>query len=105
MSMEKKLKTFSFKQIATLLIREADIREGYWGIYARFGLSATNLRLPGDQTIPAAIIPLLEVGLQEFDNLTSLTVDAKEAWKSSRKKQPKEPKSKAKKSPKSRSTA
>jgi hypothetical protein len=88
---ESQVFTFSFKELATLMIKEKGLKEGLWGIYVRFGLSAGNLEVAQEQQptdpvtaskslAPAAIIPLIEVGLQRFESASSLTVDAAEVW-------------------------
>lgn len=68
--------TFAFKELAEVLVREAGVREGNWGLYVRFGLSATNVGTSDDDLKPAAIVPIVELGIQQFDTPNSLTVDA-----------------------------
>jgi hypothetical protein len=68
--------TFQFKELAALLAREAGVRQGHWGIYVRFGLSASNVGPTQEELRPAAIVPIFELGIQEFDAPNSLTVDA-----------------------------
>lgn len=68
--------TFSFKEIATALIKAQNIHEGIWGLFVNFGLQATNIG-PSDADLrPAAIIPVLAMGLQKFEKENSLSVDA-----------------------------
>ena len=67
--------TFSHKELAEILVKRQNIREGIWGLYVEFGLKATNLSTGADQ-VPAAVIPLLKVGLQKFDEETNISVDA-----------------------------
>ena len=69
---------FTFKEIAEALIRQSGIKEGHWGIMLKFGLQGTNLsNAEKKDMIPAAIIPVLEIGLQRFPEPTPLSVDAK----------------------------
>lgn len=68
---------FEFKEIAELLVRNANLHEGIWGIEIRFGISGTNLRTAaGDDLTPVAIVPILKIGLQRFNEPNNLTVDA-----------------------------
>lgn len=80
---ESKLITFTMPEIAEVLVKRQDIHEGLWGIYVKFGIGAANV--PGGpeegstekgNILPAAIVPVLELGIQKFDAPNSLTVDA-----------------------------
>ena len=76
---ESKQIIFSFKEVAELFVKEQkDIKEGHWGIFVRFGLQATNITDMEEKTLPAAIVPLLELGIQKFEEPSGLTVDAAE---------------------------
>jgi hypothetical protein len=70
--------TFSFKEIATLMIKDQNIHQGYWGIAVRFGISATNAGLSEADIKPTAIVPIVDIGLQKFEELNNLSVDAAE---------------------------
>jgi hypothetical protein len=65
-----------FKELATLIVKKQDLHEGYWGIYVRFGISAANISFPGQDLRPTAMVPIMEIGIQKQDELTSLAVDA-----------------------------
>jgi hypothetical protein len=67
---------FTFTELARLLVKHQDIHEGNWGIFVRFGISATNISAPDARLVPAAIVPVLELGIQKFDEANPLTVDA-----------------------------
>lgn len=70
---------FTYKEIAAALVREQDLREGLWGIYIEFGLAAANIPGPEEGSlVPAAIIPIVKIGLQRFDEASNLAVDASE---------------------------
>ena len=69
---------FSFKEVAESLIKQQGLHEGIWGIYVEFGLSAGNIKDPAGQTLPAAIIPIVKLGLQRFEADNPLAVDAAE---------------------------
>ena len=74
---EAKLITFSYQEIATALVRHQGIHEGIWGIYARFGLGAANVEDPENkELLPAAVVPIRELGLQQFPDENNLTVNA-----------------------------
>jgi hypothetical protein len=67
---------YSHKEIVQLLIKDQGLHEGIWGLYVRFGLGASNVGESDTQLQPAAIVPLLEIGLQKFEKETSISVDA-----------------------------
>ena len=72
---------FSYKELATLLVKKQDIHDGHWGIYVRFSLQGANVGMTpeGSELLPAAIVPIIELGIQKFDTPNSLSVDAAEA--------------------------
>jgi hypothetical protein len=82
--------TMSLKEVAEVLIRHVGATTGNWGVYVKFGLGATNLANQTGELHPAALVPVLELGVQEFPEPNSLTVDAAEV---KRRRQPKRSKS------------
>ena len=68
--------TFSFKEIVTALVKAQDIHEGIWGLFVNFGLNASNVGPTESELRPAAMVPLLALGLQKFPKETNLSVDA-----------------------------
>jgi len=68
--------TFSHKELAGILVKHLDLHEGIWGLYVEFGLKATNIATSEDTQIPAAVVPLLKLGLQKFEKETTLSADA-----------------------------
>ena len=68
--------TYSFKEIVTALIKIQDIHEGIWGLFVNFGLNASNVGPSENELRPAAMIPILAIGLQKFDKENNLSVDA-----------------------------
>ena len=70
--------TFSHREIAEALIRFHGLHEGLWGIYVKFGLGATNVKKgpEGTEMVPAAIVPVVALGIQRFESANELTVDA-----------------------------
>ena len=77
---EPQIITFEYKEIVTMLLKHQGIHEGLWAIVVTFGLQAANIKVgpsEGD-VVPAAILPLLKMGIQKSDKSTPLTVDAAE---------------------------
>jgi hypothetical protein len=70
---------FSYKEVAKALVKEQEIHEGIWGIYIRFGIGAANVgEESGTDIVPAAIVPVQQIGIQRFTEMNNLTVDAAE---------------------------
>ena len=69
---------FKNKEVAEALVKAAGVHEGHWMLIATFGLGAGNVgNGPDDEnTVPAAIIPLLGVGIERTEAANALTVDA-----------------------------
>jgi hypothetical protein len=68
--------TFSYKEVVEALVKKQGIHEGIWGLFIKFGISGTNLGPNPDDVKPAAIIPVLEIGLQKFEKENNISVDA-----------------------------
>jgi len=68
--------TFTHSQVAEALIKHHDIHEGLWGLYVEFGIAAGNAGPSPDQINPAAIVPILKIGLQKFEKPNNMTADA-----------------------------
>lgn len=76
---ETKSIAFNHKEVAEALIRQTDIHKGLWGLYVQFGIAGANLApTPGADPVPAAIVPILKLGLHKFDKPNNLTIDASE---------------------------
>jgi hypothetical protein len=71
---------FTFKEIAEALVKRQDLHEGLWTIYVEFGIGAGNISTgPNAETlVPAAVIPIVKMGIHRADQPTPLTVDAAE---------------------------
>lgn len=68
---------FTYKELVSALIRERGIHDGIWGLVVEFGLAAANVALnPNQEYSPAAIIPVVRIGIQRSEETTNLTVDA-----------------------------
>ncbi|MFH1596421.1 MAG: hypothetical protein ABIG94_08670 [Pseudomonadota bacterium] len=77
---EPQIITFEYKEIVKVLLKHQGIHEGLWAIVVQFGLQAANIKVgpsEGD-VVPAAILPLVKMGIQKSDKPTPLTVDAAE---------------------------
>lgn len=73
---EATLINYTFKELAELMVKDQNKHEGYWGVFVRFGIAAANTG-PSDADLrPSAIVPILEIGLQRFEGLNNLSVDA-----------------------------
>ena len=71
--------SFSYQELAEILVKQQGIHEGVWGIFVEFGLGATNVGgpAPGGESVPAAIVPIQRLGIQKYDvEVKGLTVDA-----------------------------
>jgi hypothetical protein len=68
--------TYSFKELATLMVKEQGLQEGIWGVYVRFGISAANAGPSDSDLKPTALVPVVDIGLQRFEELNNLSVDA-----------------------------
>jgi hypothetical protein len=74
---ETKNIVFSHKEVVEALIRYNNIHEGLWGLYIEFGLAGANVGpTPGGDLNPAAVIPVLKIGLQRSETPSNLTADA-----------------------------
>ena len=73
---EPKQFAFTFKELAEILVKQQKISEGYWGIFVKFGIQGTNLNVSQNELLPTAVVPILEIGIQKFDESNALTIDA-----------------------------
>jgi len=67
---------YTFKELAEVLVKQQGIHEGLWGIYVKFGIKAANVGETDGDLRPTALVPVLELGLQKFDALNNLSIDA-----------------------------
>lgn len=70
--------SYSFKELATLMVKDRDLHEGFWGVFVRFGISAANAGISETDLKPTALVPIVEIGLQKFEEINNLSVDAAE---------------------------
>ena len=75
---EVKQITFSYKEVAEALVRKEGLHEGLWGIFVEFGIHGANIGTDPEKgdLMPAAIVPILKLGIQRFEEESQLTVDA-----------------------------
>jgi len=76
MTESQQIFTFTHKELAELLVKKQGIHEGFWGLYIKFGINAANIGQGPNDILPAAIVPVLEIGIQKFSDDNNLTVDA-----------------------------
>jgi hypothetical protein len=67
---------FSYKEVVESLLKTQQIHEGIWGLYIEFGIAAANVGPDKDSLKPAAIVPLMKIGLQKFEEENNLSVNA-----------------------------
>lgn len=68
--------TFSFKEVAEALVKKQGIHDGIWSVNVNFGLQATNMGPSESDLKPAAVLAIVQIGLQKVDKETNLAVDA-----------------------------
>ena len=67
---------FSHKEVIEALLRKQGIHSGIWGMYIRFGLKGANFGTSPEDVLPTAIVPILEIGVQRFEEESNIAVDA-----------------------------
>ncbi len=67
---------FKHTELVEALVKHQGIHEGIWGLFVKFGLQAVNVGASESDLMPAALIAMLEVGLQKFDKENNIAVDA-----------------------------
>jgi len=67
---------FNHKEVAAALIKAHDIHDGIWGLYINFGIRGMNVGASDDDLQPTALVPVLSIGLQQFEKVNNLSVDA-----------------------------
>lgn len=76
--MKAKRKMFSHAEVVECLLKKEGIHSGLWGLAVSFGFGAANVSSADtpEHYLPAAIVPIAEIGIQEFEKPSNLTVDA-----------------------------
>jgi hypothetical protein len=57
---------FSYKELVESLVKKQGIHEGLWMIYMEFRIQGANVGESKEQIFPAAIVPLVKVGIQRI---------------------------------------
>jgi hypothetical protein len=74
--------TWSHKELATLLLKEAGIHEGRWFLMMNFSFAGGNFGPSDDQMSPGVVVTTTSIGIQRVlpDQKTpaALTIDAAE---------------------------
>lgn len=75
--MADQLYAFSHKEVVEALIKKQGLHEGVWQLYVEFKLGAGNISAEEpSQYHPAAIIPIVKIGLIVAKEPSNLTADA-----------------------------
>ena len=67
---------FSYKEVAEALIKKRDLHEGIWSVALFLGIQGSNIGPTPEDVVPAAIVPVVNIGLRKVDKINSLSVDA-----------------------------
>jgi hypothetical protein len=67
---------FTYKEVVEALLKKQGIHEGIWGLFVQFGISAANVGPSAADLMPAAIVPVMKIGLQKFEEENNLAVNA-----------------------------
>jgi hypothetical protein len=70
---------FPYKEVVAALLKQQNIHEGIWGIYVKFAIQAINSGPTKDELRPTAVVPVVEIGLQKYEEVNGLSVDASKA--------------------------
>jgi len=68
--------TFTHKEVLEALLKKQNINKGIWALSMKFGLKALNIGPTDSEVNPAALIAVLEIGLQKADKESSIAVNA-----------------------------
>jgi len=67
---------FTYKEVVTSLLKQQGIHDGIWSLSVSFGISAINAGPSAAELSPAAVIPLMAIGIQRGTDVNNLSVDA-----------------------------
>lgn len=69
---------FSHLEVVEALIKKQGIHDGIWMLSLQFGIGGINVGNPDNKTelAPAAIVPVMSIGLSKKDALNPLALDA-----------------------------
>lgn len=74
---------YPHRDLVTMMLREAEIHEGYWQLIANFRLGVGNVGASPQDAMPTGMVSFAGAGIQKFDRqegqeLPPLTYDAAE---------------------------
>jgi hypothetical protein len=67
---------YDFKEVTEALLRQEGISDGLWNVYIEFGIAAANMGPTPQDIRPAAIVPIMKIGIVQTNDRSNLTVDA-----------------------------
>ena len=67
---------FEYKEVVEALTKRQGLHEGIWQLSIEYGFTAANIGPSDNDLKPAAIIPLVKIGIGKVVKETNLTVDA-----------------------------
>lgn len=69
---------FSHQEVVEALIKQQGLQEGIWMLSLQFGIGGLNVANPENPAdiTPAAIVPVVSIGLRKKDALNPLALDA-----------------------------
>lgn len=71
--------TFRLQDVATALVKQQGLKQGFWQLIVQFGFGAANMGPNQDLLVPSGIAQVNAVGLKKVESkLDNLTVDAAE---------------------------
>lgn len=76
MTDQKTNHTCTMEELAGVLVRHFGITTGCWGVYVEFAIGGVNVQDPQKGLMPAAMVPIVKIGIQPFPKGTPSTVTA-----------------------------
>lgn len=67
---------FTYKEVATALVKQAGLHEGLWVVSMKFGIGAGFSGPSPEEALPTAMVPVISLGIQRGDKEGPLSVDA-----------------------------
>lgn len=67
---------FSYQEVATALIKQQDLHDGIWAVSVKFGIAGILGGPTPEQSVPTAMVPVLNIGLTKADKEGNIAVDA-----------------------------
>ena len=66
------------RELVVVLVKQADLHEGIWGLHVEFALGAGNATGPKgpDDVIPTAFVGITRIGLRKYESESPISVDA-----------------------------